>query len=61
MSFPGSFLYEIYHLSLTYIFGRTLAKNIVKFVTDNDLDGVDFDWEYPGVRAFDPFKIDLGN
>jgi GH18 family chitinase len=26
----------------------TFAKNVVDFVNDNDLDGVDFDWEYPG-------------
>jgi GH18 family chitinase len=27
----------------------TFASNIAKFLTDNNLDGVDFDWEYPGV------------
>lgn len=27
---------------------NTLAANIAAFVTDNALDGVDFDWEYPG-------------
>lgn len=26
----------------------TFAKNVVDFVVANDLDGVDFDWEYPG-------------
>ncbi|KAJ5646716.1 hypothetical protein N7490_003088 [Penicillium lividum] len=26
----------------------TLAQNIAYFVIDSDLDGVDFDWEYPG-------------
>lgn len=25
------------------------AQNVVKFLNDNDLDGVDFDWEYPSV------------
>jgi hypothetical protein len=28
---------------------ETFATNIAKFVNDNGLDGVDFDWEYPGV------------
>lgn len=27
---------------------ETLAKNIAKFINDNNLDGVDIDWEYPG-------------
>ncbi|KAJ5371055.1 glycoside hydrolase [Penicillium cataractarum] len=26
----------------------TLVNNVVEFVTSNALDGVDFDWEYPG-------------
>lgn len=26
----------------------TLATNIANYVSDNDLDGVDIDWEYPG-------------
>lgn len=26
----------------------TFAKNVADFVTQNNLDGVDFDWEYPG-------------
>ncbi len=28
---------------------QTLAKNIAQFAIDNNLDGIDFDWEYPGV------------
>jgi GH18 family chitinase len=28
---------------------QTLSANVVKFIVDNNLDGVDFDWEYPGV------------
>lgn len=27
---------------------QTLAQNVVNFVVGNGLDGVDFDWEYPG-------------
>ena len=30
---------------------QILANNIVDFIVDNDLDGVDFDWEYPGVSV----------
>lgn len=30
---------------------QTLAVNVAKFIVDNNLDGVDFDWEYPGVRV----------
>lgn len=30
----------------------TFVSNVVKFVESKGLDGVDFDWEYPGVRAF---------
>lgn len=26
-----------------------LATNLANFITQNDLDGIDFDWEYPGV------------
>lgn len=28
---------------------RVFAQNVVDFIVENDLDGVDFDWEYPGV------------
>jgi GH18 family chitinase len=27
----------------------TFAENVVKFAIDNNLDGLDFDWEYPGM------------
>lgn len=27
---------------------RKFAENCVKFAVDNKLDGLDFDWEYPG-------------
>ncbi|KAH7029919.1 glycoside hydrolase superfamily, partial [Microdochium trichocladiopsis] len=37
---------------------QRLADNIIKFVVDNNLDGVDFDWEYPG--AYDIDGSDMG-
>lgn len=30
----------------------TMAENIANFVEEHDLDGVDIDWEYPGVCTF---------
>ncbi|KAL3462744.1 glycoside hydrolase superfamily [Aspergillus heterothallicus] len=42
---------------------QTLAANVVNFVVDNDLDGVDFDWEYPGAQdipGIDPDNLDSG-
>ncbi|KAH7018572.1 glycoside hydrolase superfamily, partial [Microdochium trichocladiopsis] len=36
---------------------QKFADNIIKFVNDNKLDGVDFDWEYPGaddIEGSDP-------
>ncbi|KAF1978397.1 glycoside hydrolase [Bimuria novae-zelandiae CBS 107.79] len=42
----------------------TLASNIAKFVTDNGLDGVDFDWEYPSapdIPGIPPSAIEAGN
>jgi chitinase len=53
MSFGGwSFSTEqdtfpIFREGVTAAQRDTFAKNVVKFVTDNGLDGVDFDWEYP--------------
>lgn len=26
---------------------RPVRSNVINFVNDNELDGVDFDWEYP--------------
>jgi chitinase len=30
-----------------------LASNLVNFILNNDLDGIDFDWEYPSVPDMD--------
>ncbi|KAK8110220.1 uncharacterized protein PG998_006677 [Apiospora kogelbergensis] len=29
------------------------ARNLIRFMTDNNLDGLDFDWEYPGATDID--------
>ncbi|KAK3938836.1 glycoside hydrolase superfamily [Diplogelasinospora grovesii] len=44
---------------------QTLAANVAKFIVDNNLDGVDFDWEYPGAQDIDiptipPDSLDSG-
>lgn len=41
--------YRILRTGTTPENAEALADNISKFITDNDLDGVDIDWEYPGV------------
>lgn len=42
---------------------QILAANVAKFINDNDLDGVDFDWEYPGVSSshFKSSGLDLAD
>lgn len=40
--------YAIFRKGVTDANRHTFATNVVKMVKDNDLDGVDFDWEYPG-------------
>ena len=40
--------FPIFREGVTAAQRQTFANNVVKFVVDNNLDGVDFDWEYPG-------------
>ncbi|OBT85922.1 hypothetical protein VE02_04509 [Pseudogymnoascus sp. 03VT05] len=40
--------YPIFRNTVTAESRDTFATNVAKFVSDNGLDGVDFDWEYPG-------------
>ena len=36
----------------------TFATNVVNFLNKNGLDGVDFDWEYPGTLMMcRPFSV----
>jgi GH18 family chitinase len=44
--------YNIFREGVTAANRLTMATNIAKFINDNDLDGVNIDWEYPGVRVF---------
>ncbi|KAL4958341.1 glycoside hydrolase superfamily [Aspergillus filifer] len=37
----------------------TFIVNIMEFVQDNGLDGVDFDWEYPGASSAPPVNTGL--
>ncbi|KFY89077.1 hypothetical protein V500_05953 [Pseudogymnoascus sp. VKM F-4518 (FW-2643)] len=40
--------YPIFRNTVTAANRDTFATNVAKFVRDHGLDGVDFDWEYPG-------------
>lgn len=41
--------YDVLRQAMSPTNRDTFAANIAKFLTDEGLDGVDFDWEYPGV------------
>lgn len=40
--------YAIFRKGVTDAQRQTFATNVVNFATDNNLNGLDFDWEYPG-------------
>lgn len=40
--------YAIFKNGVSEANRETFATNVVQFAIDNDLDGLDFDWEYPG-------------
>jgi GH18 family chitinase len=44
--------YWIFREGVTSANRGTLAQNVANFLTSNGLDGVDFDWEYPGVSYY---------
>ena len=43
--------YSIFRNGVTAANRVTMATKIADFIKQHDLDGVDIDWEYPGVRA----------
>ncbi|KAL4944609.1 hypothetical protein BDV06DRAFT_220125 [Aspergillus oleicola] len=45
-TFPDT--YHIFRNGVKEENRETFAQNVVDFVEEHDLDGVDFDWEYPG-------------
>lgn len=49
--------YPIFRESVTDANRATFASNVAAFVKKWDLDGVDFDWEYPGVSTYTPNVI----
>lgn len=40
--------YPIFRQSVTPANAQTFANNVINFLKQNNLDGIDFDWEYPG-------------
>lgn len=40
--------FPIFRTGVTSANRQTFANNVVNFIVANGLDGVDFDWEYPG-------------
>ncbi|KAI0430580.1 hypothetical protein F5Y09DRAFT_307300 [Xylaria sp. FL1042] len=40
--------YPIFREGVTEAQRQTFANNVAQFIIDNEMDGVDFDWEYPG-------------
>ncbi|KJX95243.1 hypothetical protein TI39_contig4126g00012 [Zymoseptoria brevis] len=43
-----NFTYNVFRDGVTTADRQKFAQNVARFVIDNKLDGVDFDWEYPG-------------
>ncbi|OJJ96909.1 hypothetical protein ASPACDRAFT_1859003 [Aspergillus aculeatus ATCC 16872] len=45
-----SYTYSVFRTGVQAANRQTFAQNVVDFIVDNDLDGVDCDWEYPGAQ-----------
>ncbi|MGC1424939.1 MAG: glycoside hydrolase family 18 protein [Terracidiphilus sp.] len=49
------------NMALTVESRRTFEESVMKFLTQYDLDGLDIDWEYPGLTgAGHPFRAEDG-
>ena len=53
---PGT--YNILREAMSPANRATFAANVASFLINEGLDGVDFDWEYPGVCQFLAFKYE---
>jgi GH18 family chitinase len=45
--------YHFFRLGVSSSNRQGFANNVVQFLKDNNLDGLDFDWEYPGEPDID--------
>ena len=43
--------YMIFRNGVTSANAETMATNMANFIIENNLDGIDIDWEYPGVSV----------
>lgn len=46
----SAYTHQIFRMGVRDGNRQVMAANIVDFVVSNNLDGVDFDWEYPGAQ-----------
>lgn len=51
--------YMIFREGVTSANAETMATNMANFIIENNLDGIDIDWEYPGVSANDSAFVEL--
>lgn len=52
--------YSIFRDGVTSANRLAMATSIANFITENDLDGVDIDWEYPGVgNPLSPYPLPM--
>lgn len=50
--------YAIFRIMVsTEVNRQKAARNVIRFLSDHNLDGVDFDWEYPGVSTYLPYLL----